>query len=365
MKELRKEYNTPERITGLECESKKCQNKKAEKEFVKRIARGPDILLIHFNRFKAGHRGVAKNNSNVPCREILDLSEFVEGKRYLKYRLLAAVLHWGSLREGHYISVTRTPNGSWEMQNDMEVSKTNVNVALNPGDGWTPYMLFYERILGAPAAAIPATKTSNKRRSSDPPASSVLPPKRPDKRVREEEEQRLDDQARIEGSHARSPKRVKIKSEPRDEEQRPPGNGVNRRVATNMQLRIQQLEKQVASQSDLINRAATAHIDLVQTVERLETAYAGAKFEKQKLKQSPRKQAEAKRYSVIGTQARNDAWNWFGPSMVLKKLCWPSAVDFPNPSKRYRKWALDAKDAEENGELEQWLRDHLDKLQDE
>lgn len=87
----------------------------------------------------------------MPFSECLDLSPFIDdddGNAPLRYRLLAVVHHSGSLHNGHYKAVAKNPSGIWEEIEDMQVRSKNVTIndATRPVGGWSPYLLFWEKV---------------------------------------------------------------------------------------------------------------------------------------------------------------------------------------------------------------------------
>ena len=110
-----------------------------------------------------------KDTQPVAFGEILDLSRFVDNEASLRYQLLAVVHHKGTLARGHYISVTRTPQGEWQCQNDHKVAAANLKDATNPRNGFTPYLLFWRKI-PVERAQYPS---SSKKRSREEAASTL------------------------------------------------------------------------------------------------------------------------------------------------------------------------------------------------
>lgn len=62
------------------------------------------------------------------------------------YDLLAVVMHSGDVSGGHYRCVAKGGNGAWYDFNDDRVREVNVREATNPKNGWTPYLLFFQRV---------------------------------------------------------------------------------------------------------------------------------------------------------------------------------------------------------------------------
>ncbi len=140
----------PETMHGVTCG--KCHIQ-SDRPCDKRIATPPEILVVHIRRF------ICDRSTNfhprvrldyIPFSERLDLSAHIKGQAALKYRLLGVVHHRGTLSNGHYITVARGPDGNWEEMDDSRVLSKGVRVAraLRPGNGWSPYLLFWERVGG-------------------------------------------------------------------------------------------------------------------------------------------------------------------------------------------------------------------------
>lgn len=109
----------------------------------------PNVLIIHLSRFRMGKYGFfVKNTANVSFPEILDMSHYVnlnddEDPIAFHYQLIGIVVHFGTLEQGHYVSVVKSTTGdSYFFCNDNEV------MILEPEELLTiqPYMLFYQKI---------------------------------------------------------------------------------------------------------------------------------------------------------------------------------------------------------------------------
>ncbi|KAL8712846.1 MAG: hypothetical protein Q9220_003054 [cf. Caloplaca sp. 1 TL-2023] len=170
--------------SGVECDSSGCGGREFTKKFTQEIKRGPDVLITHFNRFESilfrGDVLLRKIDKAISYDEILDLSHLVYNKTStLRYRLFAAIHHKGKRNAGHYITVTRNiRNDGWSRKDDHRVSPVGVEEALRPGGGFTPYILFWQKI------------PHNEISRSPPPQYSPLPPpenlKRPHQAVDED-----------------------------------------------------------------------------------------------------------------------------------------------------------------------------------
>lgn len=139
-----------ETLVGLQCECTEDPRDRVTKRRRTSIAQGPEILCIHINRFqsyqKYGRTKTTKNDKELSFSEVLDLSSYVYNKTPLRYRLLAAIHHKGKLEAGHYISVTRTPAGNWECQDNERVRKVSLGHATRSMGGFTPFLLFWEKM---------------------------------------------------------------------------------------------------------------------------------------------------------------------------------------------------------------------------
>ncbi|KAL8794847.1 MAG: hypothetical protein Q9182_007587, partial [Xanthomendoza sp. 2 TL-2023] len=139
------EYFATEEKEKIECASAECGTRKTTKRYEKAIERGPDMLCTLFNRFIRVNGRYRKSMSDVAFGEILDLSRFVKNREILRYRLRAAIHHRGTKERGHYITVARTPGGQWVRHDNQEVSTVSLEEVLRPADGFTPYLLFWQK----------------------------------------------------------------------------------------------------------------------------------------------------------------------------------------------------------------------------
>ncbi|KAI4122263.1 MAG: hypothetical protein LQ338_005910 [Usnochroma carphineum] len=252
-------------ISGLQCE---CSKDEVTKELRRTIARGPDILCTQFNRFsqyqKPGDKRVytRKNTEDIAFGEILDLSHYVDNKTPLRYRLLAAIHHVGRQDSGHYISVTRTPEGTWEHQNDERVKTVTLEDATQSAEGFTPYLLFWEKLpLPEETQTSPSSKKRSREALEDPDQDDPHP------------------------SRSKSPKTDRS---PADSPQKQPkstltslfkwptawlyGTQQTEKAPSEDREEHERKDRLIQSQKDLIRRAALTHCELITTCNRLNSA---------------------------------------------------------------------------------------------
>lgn len=117
----------------------------------------PEVLILSLTRFRPVTRGTStvleKDETPVTLRKTLDLAPFLEHRDGFrptgptKYRLVAIINHLGEKDEGHYINEIYS-DGRWFEINDMTVRRFSLEETLaGQADGWTPYVLLYERII--------------------------------------------------------------------------------------------------------------------------------------------------------------------------------------------------------------------------
>ncbi|KAL3427571.1 ubiquitin carboxyl-terminal hydrolase [Phlyctema vagabunda] len=111
------------------------------------IGHGPDVLAIHLKRFNWDGRKISRV---VPINKILDLNSHraATNDDNLKYELTGIIKHSGSTGGGHYISVAKGLDGSWNEFDDQRRSTIDLETARGQkGTSFTPYILYYQRIL--------------------------------------------------------------------------------------------------------------------------------------------------------------------------------------------------------------------------
>ena len=120
----------------------------------------PEVFFMHLGRFAGYFDGTSKINRFVEIPEIVNVQDFVEKKivpqgTNLNYKLVATVLHSGTVSGGHYTCVVRRPGqpgqeDDWYLLNDDVVTLESDGMGLinkkprgkNP---FTPYILVYVR----------------------------------------------------------------------------------------------------------------------------------------------------------------------------------------------------------------------------
>jgi ubiquitin C-terminal hydrolase len=83
----------------------------------------PEILIIHFKRFKQNGRNCSKNTKTISYQETLDISKYVSRKSAgTEYKLISVVHHYGGLDGGHYVSFNNVDD-YWIQFNDSSIAK--------------------------------------------------------------------------------------------------------------------------------------------------------------------------------------------------------------------------------------------------
>ncbi|GAA5955124.1 hypothetical protein JCM21900_001618 [Sporobolomyces salmonicolor] len=153
-----------------------------------RLARTPDVLLVHLNRSTHyGYSGPIKNSCAVSFPEILDVSPFCDGTPSSStadsvspvpssstrdlYRLSSLVVHYGSHHFGHYVAFRRRPSSlssspstsslpAWYRISDETVEPSSIDETLRAN----PFLLFYERVpIGEDAGSAFETEEGKRR----------------------------------------------------------------------------------------------------------------------------------------------------------------------------------------------------------
>lgn len=138
----------PEKVEGVLCRNDRHSKHRSDHVKTKIIKVAPEILVALIPRFYQDTKGtLCKRQEQIPITPELDLSNFYEGGRTLKYQLFSIINHVGSLRRGHYVAHARGPSGQWEKLDDSTVSWSTLEKATNPDGGFTPYLLFYQKVI--------------------------------------------------------------------------------------------------------------------------------------------------------------------------------------------------------------------------
>ncbi|CAD6505645.1 BgTH12-01135 [Blumeria graminis f. sp. triticale] len=130
-------------VEDFKCD--RCSSR-SPKQRNRKICHQPDTLVIQLKRFGWDGR---KDNSPIPFSSNLSLNQYRnEGNTYdCEYELTAVICHIGVMNSGHYICRAKGPDKRWMKFDDLKVSEMTIEQAIHPGtrNGWTPYLLFYQR----------------------------------------------------------------------------------------------------------------------------------------------------------------------------------------------------------------------------
>ena len=152
-----------------------CNTEAQRTEQSRQILTAPEIMVLQIFRFgaervgKHGYRDFIRRD-DIAFTEHLELTQLVEGRVTLKYRVLAVVQNKGAtIHTGHYITVVRGPRGDWtEIDNQHAITKVNPRLGSElisfrhasregdksrPQDKFLPYLIFYQRVGGEVADA--------------------------------------------------------------------------------------------------------------------------------------------------------------------------------------------------------------------
>ena len=137
----------PERLvsTGYVCDG--CHEEPIAVRRLSMAAPGPQLLLLHFKRFRMSSRGqFSKDSSSVrlplhfTARHLLAQREH-EAPDIPEYDLVGTVCHSGGLHSGHYIAFTRVGEDEWT-----RISDSSVGESAPPSSGMhSAYMALYQR----------------------------------------------------------------------------------------------------------------------------------------------------------------------------------------------------------------------------
>jgi ubiquitin C-terminal hydrolase len=109
-----------------------------------RLLEAPPNLVIQLKRFKLRGAAFQRDNATVVIPVELDLTKFFlnDEQAPLKYKLVAVLNHFGSLRSGHYTAFGKREE-NWFYFNDENVTEREPTL-----DGSAdPYMLYYTRYM--------------------------------------------------------------------------------------------------------------------------------------------------------------------------------------------------------------------------
>jgi len=144
------------------CEAPDC-NQRTGRRVTSAIETAPHMLVIHMKRFKWDEEtnSGGKRTDLVTFAKHIDMTQHMEGKWPLRYRLRSVVQHGGELNGGHYATVVRGRSDKWmKMSDDLSVLYTDISGACSldrqadpkrkktskRGDEvWTSYLLFWEK----------------------------------------------------------------------------------------------------------------------------------------------------------------------------------------------------------------------------
>jgi ubiquitin C-terminal hydrolase len=140
---LKKYFN--DHVFGFKCNKCKDDSKKYRP---RHIAHSPDLILIQLKRFNGQGR---KDSYPVPFSTTLDLNSYrtPSNRTNSEYELSAVVSHSGTTSSGHYRCAAKGADKCWNIFDDSNVTIAKTAQVTDPGNGkgWTPYLLFYQRVL--------------------------------------------------------------------------------------------------------------------------------------------------------------------------------------------------------------------------
>ncbi|KUJ08453.1 cysteine proteinase [Mollisia scopiformis] len=134
-------------VTDYKCDF--CGDKATDKKRSRKIAHSPDFFAVQLKRFDWQGK---KDSYPIPFNRRLDLESVraPNNETKSKYDLSAVVLHSGTAKGGHYISMSRGPDGQWWKFDDrskLPLTEAAVLASANKkSGGFTPYLLFYQRV---------------------------------------------------------------------------------------------------------------------------------------------------------------------------------------------------------------------------
>ncbi|KAF3483563.1 ubiquitin carboxyl-terminal hydrolase [Arthroderma uncinatum] len=145
-----REYMKPEIIPGYKCDNCKTESTLYRQMFIRDA---PEVLVVQITRFKVSETGESSRlTTRVTFAEDLDLTPRLipragRSGETLSYQLSSVVVHRGTtIKEGHYISYVKGPNGAWASLDDEFSEHVDISAVLNcHEDMVVPYVLIYNR----------------------------------------------------------------------------------------------------------------------------------------------------------------------------------------------------------------------------
>ncbi|KAL8933493.1 MAG: hypothetical protein Q9211_005753 [Gyalolechia sp. 1 TL-2023] len=241
------------------------------------------------------HSGAQKSTEDIRFDQELDLSRFTKRGAPLRYRLMAAVHHQGTLEAGHYISVTRRDQDHWYRQDDHIVTEAGLDDALRPKEGFTPYLLFWAKIPAKEGVPPPQGSKKRPRDEMERPEQDEPGQLQSKTSSKKRSDEPVQDAAQGETGHPPS-KSVKIDNAPADTTRDTSGHDSTplfrwpsswlwgRSEVANKALQAEQelskckkeherKDELIQWQKDLIQRAAVTHSQVVASISLLNASY--------------------------------------------------------------------------------------------
>ena len=140
-------------------------HKKGQVKVTHQLTKLPTILVIHVRRFaySGQTKKTGKTENQIELSTVLKsgdlLPDEAKGKKVkakgveqkATYNLCSVVQHSGSLKKGHYVCFSKSPQDSWTKFDDTNVRSASPTEAMENnenecGDKFTPYVLFYAKV---------------------------------------------------------------------------------------------------------------------------------------------------------------------------------------------------------------------------
>ena len=133
-----------EDIPSIEWMCDNCKEKKLSKKTTI-FWSTPDVIIIFLKRFDINRLGnLTKNKSNICIPKILDMKKYIINNiQECTYSLISVGCHIGTINNGHYYSILKKENASWEKVDDdhsTSISENDVNTHCK-----NAYMCVYSR----------------------------------------------------------------------------------------------------------------------------------------------------------------------------------------------------------------------------